>query len=202
MDAAPIIRLRWRLRGAWLWPSFVFLVLADGAIESWRPVLGDHGSPVLGVLQGWIASLVGIALLSPALGWALRKVRRDMPKVVARDYAGAAICLLVTIFLLVTGLIHHHVAVADQGAMEDASASAEAYIGDHAPQQFQPNLHVLDTYQVQPPDIYRVCVHAAVSAGTPHGPAWYCVIVDRKPFDDSVRYAGSEPNSLLSQGAS
>jgi hypothetical protein len=200
MDAAPIIRLRWRLRGAWLWPSFVVLVLADGAIESWRPVVGDHSSPVFGALQGWIASLVGIALLSPALGWALRKVRRDMPKVVARDYAGAAICLLVTILLLVTGLIHHHVAVADQSALEDASASAEAYIGDHAPQQFQPNLHVLDTYQVQPPYIYRVCVHAAVRAGTAQGPTWYCVIVDRKPFDDSVRYAGSEPNSLLSQG--
>jgi hypothetical protein len=203
MDAAPIIRMRWRQRGAWLWPSFVVLVLADGAIESWRPVLSDHGSPVLGVIQGWILSLIGIAVLSPALGWALRRVRSDMPKVVARDYAGAAICLLITGFLLVAGLIHHHVVVADRSALEDASATAEAYIGDHAPQQFQPNLHVLSTYEVQPRQIYRVCVHAAVRGGASQGPTWYCVIVDRsKPFADSVRYAGSEPNSLLSEGTS
>jgi hypothetical protein len=201
MDAAPITRMRWRLRGAWLWPSFVVLVLADGPIESWRPVLGDHGSVVLGVIQGWILSLIGIAVLSPALGWALRRVRRDMPKVVARDYAGATICLLVTCALLGAGIVHHHVAVADQGALEDASATAEAYIGDHAPARFMPNLHVLSIYDVQPPDIYRVCVRAATQARGASGPTWYCVVVNRsRSFADSVRYDGSESNSLLSQG--
>jgi hypothetical protein len=201
MDAAPIIRLRWRLRGAWLWPSFVVLALADGALESWRPVLSDQGSAVAGLLQGSILSLIGIAALSPALGWALRQVRKDLPKVVARDYAGAGICLLITCVLLGAGLIHHHVAVADQNALEDASATAEAYIGDHAPQQFMRDLHVLSTYELQPPDVYRVCAHATKQAGLASGPVWYCVVVDRsKPFADSVRYAGSEPNSLLSQG--
>ena len=125
-----------------------------------------------------------------------------MPKVVARDYAGTALCLLITCCLLGAGLIHHGVAVADQNALEDASATAEAYIGDHAPQRFMPSSAFLSTYEVQPPEVYRVCAHAAFKAGT-NGPIWYCVFVDRsKPFADSVRYAGSEPNSLLSQGTS
>lgn len=203
MDAAAITRMRWRLRGAWLWPSFVVLVLADGAIQSWRPILSDHGSVVGGLLQGSILSLIAIAVFSPALGWALRRVRRDLPKVVARDYAGTALCLLITCCLLGAGLTHHGVAVADQNALVDASATAEAYIGDHAPQRFMPGLHSLSAYEVQPPEVYRVCARAAFKAGPTNGPIWYCVFVDRsKPFADSVRYAGSEPNSLLSQGTS
>jgi hypothetical protein len=201
MDAAPITRMRWRLRGAWLWPSFVVLVLADGALESWRPVLSDHGSVVGGLLQGSILSLIGIAVLSPLLGWALRKVRADMPKVVARDYAGTAICLFTTCLLLAGGVIHHHVAVADQRALEDASATAEAYIGDHAPQRFIADLHSLSVDEVQPPQIYRVCARAAFKAGPSTGATWYCVSVDRAvPFARSVTYAGSEPNGLFSQG--
>jgi hypothetical protein len=203
MDAATVTRVRWRLRGAWLWPSFTVLVLADGALQRWRPVLSDHGSAVGGLLQGSILSLIGIAVLSPLLGWALRQVRKDMPKVVARDYAGAAICLLITGVLLGAGLIHHAVAVADQNALQDATATAEAYIGEHAPQRFMPGLHSLSAYEVQPPEIYRVCARARYQPGAATGATWYCVTVDRsKPFAESVRYAGSEPNGLLSQGTS
>ena len=201
MDLAPITRIRWRLRGAWLWPSFVVLLLADAAIASWRPALSDHGSLISGVLEGWIPSLAGVAILSPGLGWLVRQVRKDMPKVVARDYAGTAICVLVTCLLLAAGLIHHHVVVSDQNALEDASATAEAYIGDHAPQRFMPGLHSLSTYELQPPELYRVCAQAAPHASPALGPGWYCVIVNlAKPFADSVRYDGSESNALLSQG--
>jgi len=193
--------MRWRLRGAWMWPSFVVLAIVDGVIVSWRPFLGDSGSPVVGVLLGWVASLVLMTVLSPPLGWALRRVRSDMPTLVARDYAGAAICLLITCALLVGGLIHHRTTVADQNALEDASATAEAYIGDHAPQQFLSNLRSLSAYEVQPPEIYRICAHASKLPAGRTGPAWYCVSVNlTKPFAKSVTYAGSEPNSLLSQG--
>jgi hypothetical protein len=201
MDAAPLTRIRWRLRGAWLWPSFVILLVADAAIASWRPAFADHGSVVSGALEGWIPSLAGVAILSPALGWGLRQFRTDMPKVVARDYAGTAICVLVTCFLLAAGLIHHPVVVADQNALDDASANAEAYIGDHAPQRFLPGLRSLSTYQLQPPVLYRVCARASASSGSAAGASWYCVVVNlAKPFGASVRYDGSESNALISQG--
>ena len=201
MDAAPLTRIRWRLRGAWLWPSFVVLLIADAAIATWRPAFADHGSVVAGVLQGWIPSLAGVAILSPALGWGLRQFRSDMPKVVARDYAGAAICLLVTCALFAAGLIHHPVVVADQTALHDASASAEAYIGDHAPQRFMAGLHSLSTYALQPPELYRVCARASADRAQASGAGWYCVIVNlAKPFAVSVKYDGSESNALLAQG--
>lgn len=202
MDAAAAVtRMRWRLRGAWLWPSFIVLMFADGVIENWRPVAGDHSSVLAGLLLGSILSLIGIAMLSPALGWVLRQVRQDLPTVVARDYAGAGVCLLIACLLLGVGVIHHPAVVADQNALEDASATAEAYIGDHAPQRFMAGLHSLSAYEVQPPEIYRVCARAAFKPGLTSGPIWYCVSVDRsKPFGDSVTYAGSESNALLSQG--
>ena len=201
MDVAAITRMRWRLRGAWLWPSFTVLVVADGAIESWRPLLSDNGSAVSGLLLGSILSLIAIVVLSPALGWVFRRFRQDLPKVVARDYAGTVVCLLISASLLAAGLIHHPVVVADQNALEDASATAEAYIGDHAPQRFMSNLHTLSAYEVQPPNLYRICAQAARQAGSVSGASWYCVVVDRsKPFAESVRYAGSESNALYSQG--
>jgi hypothetical protein len=201
MDAASFTRLRWRLRGAWMWPSFVCLALVDGVLESWRPISGDHGSPLLGVVQGWILSLLGIAILSAPLGWVVRRVRADMPKLVARDYAGAAICLTVTSVLLAAGIAHHPVAVADQNALEDAGATAAAYIGDHAPQRFNSDLRDLSAYPVQPPEVYRICAHAVTGPKGSPRPSWYCVSVDlSRPFGRSVTYAGAEPNSQLSQG--
>ena len=196
MDGASLARLRWRLHGAWMWPTFIVLTLLDGLIVHWRPLSGDSESAVSGWLLGVFASLVGIAVLSPILGRALRRVRRDMPKVVARDYAGATVVVAVTAVLLAIGLAHHATVTADQRALEDAVARAEAYIGTRAPAQFAGNLQSASTFEIQPPSIYRTCVRNL------EGTRSYCVIVRRgMPFGHSVVPAGSEPNSVLAQGA-
>lgn len=196
MDAAPITRMRWRLRGAWLWPSFVVLTFADAAVIHDLPLSGTTASWVSGWLLGAVLSLLAIVTSAAPLGGVIRRLRPDMPKVVARNYAGALVTLAVTLALLAGGLVHQHVISSDNFALEDATARAQAYIGEHAPQPFQSDLHRLDTYQVQPPDIYRVCVSDVT--GTYH----YCVVVNRtQPFARSVHYSGAESNQQLSQGA-
>ena len=72
-----------------------------------------------------------------------------MPRVVARNYAGALITLAVTLALLAGGLVHQHVVASDSVALQDASARAEAYIGAHAPAAFQHDLRTLDTVPVR-----------------------------------------------------
>jgi hypothetical protein len=198
MDAASLTRLRWRLRGAWMWPSFVILTLADGVIAHLLPAYGDRESLIAGWVIGLIQTLIAIVVLTPTLGWVVRRVRKDMPKVVARNYAGTGICVAVTLALLTVGIAHRHVVTADNAALQDATARAEAYIGDRAPAAFQAVQHdLIETYEVQPPEIYRVCVGASPDTGF----RWYCVVVDRsKPFGQGVKYDGSEPNSLLSEG--
>lgn len=198
MDAArPFVRLRWRLRGAWLWPSFVLLSVADAVIVQALPLTGDSASLVGGWLLGVVLNLLAIVLLSGPLGRLLRRARPDMPRLVARNYAGALVTALVTLALLAGGLAHRHVITADQNALQDATARAETFIGEHAPPQFQAGLTHLSTYEVQPPDIYRTC------ASNPSGTRFYCVVVRRGlPFNRSVRYDGSESNGLLEQGSS
>jgi hypothetical protein len=197
MDAAPLVRMRWRLRGAWMWPAFVVLSLADGAIVHQLPIVGDSSSLVGAWLLGVVLSLLGIVLLAAPLALIVRRLRPDMPKLVARDYAGAAVTLAITLALLAGGLIHRPVVAADRNALQDAVARAEAYIGDHAPAAFQHDLRHLDTEVMQSPEVYRSC--ATNAAGTRS----YCVTVTRSlPFGRSVKYSGSEPNSLLFQGTS
>jgi hypothetical protein len=195
MDSTPLVRLRWRLSGAWLWPSFFVLTLADAAIVHDLPLSGDTESLVGAWLLGAIFSLMAIAFLGGLLGRGVRRLRPDMPKAVARNYAGALVTFAVTLALLGGGIAHHPVIVADRAALEDAVARAAAYIGDHAPAEFQDHLRALVTYPVQEPLIYRSCVPNLA------GDRQYCVVVYRnKPFGRSVHYAGSESNGLLSQG--
>jgi hypothetical protein len=196
MDAAPLTRMRWRLRGAWLWPSFVVLSLADATMIHSLPLSGDSESWVSGWLLGSVLSLLGIVLLGNLCGGVVRRVRPDMPRVVARNYAGALITLAVSLALLAGGLIHQQVVSSDGAALQDATARAEAYIGDHAPAAFQRNLRTLSVVPVEGTTIYRVCAADVTETRD------YCVIVDEgQPFPSGVRYTGAEPNWLVAQGA-
>jgi hypothetical protein len=200
MDAAPLVRLRWRLRGAWLWPLFVVLTLADGLIHYELPITGDqNGSFAGGALFGLVVNLITIVALAGLLGQLVRRVRPDMPRVVANNYAGAFTTIAITAVLLGAGLVHRPVITKELNALDDATARAEAYIGAHASARFQKGLDRLSTYQVQPPEIYRTCA----TADSPAEPRFYCVTVNRqRPFGKGVYYDGSESNTLLAQGGS
>jgi hypothetical protein len=196
MDAVWLGRLRWRRRGAWLWPTFVGLTLVDGVIVNGLPMAGDGQSVVGGVALALVLNLVFVLIVARPLGALLRRRRGDLPVGVARDYAGTAAVLGVTAAMLALGLLHHHVLVREQRAMDDAVVRAEAYIGDHAPATFRVNVVHSDTYAIEPGSLYRTCVPSLDGART------YCVVVDRGlPFAQSVRPAGSEPNWILFQGA-
>jgi hypothetical protein len=195
MVTRPLVRIRWRLRGAWLWPVFVALTLLDGAIVHWLPPSGDRASPVAGWLIGLFLSLVGIIGISPLLARGLRRLSRDMPTVVARDYAGAGVVVTVTVVLLFAGLLHRQVVNSDQRALQDAIARAEAFIGDRAPAPFRDRQAAVDTWEIQPPEIYRICAHGRGVTET------YCVVVNRSmPFGTSVKFSGFEPNSTFAEG--
>src|SRR5215210_8677805 len=69
-------RMRWRMRGAWLWPAFVALTLAEGVALAKLPITGDGaGGVVPGVLLAGFANLVGVAVIAPLLGARLRRRR-------------------------------------------------------------------------------------------------------------------------------
>jgi hypothetical protein len=196
MQGAWLVRLRWRQRGAWLWPTFVAAVLLDGVIGHALPAVGETQTVIAGVLAGLVLNLIAVLLLSRPLGAMLRRVRGDLPAAVARNYAGTFAVLLVVVAMLTAGLLHRPTVVAHQRALNDALARAEAWIGDRAPAVFRANAVHMNTFTIQPGSIYRTCVVSVDGTRT------YCVIVkDRLPLARSVSFGGYEPNSVFAQGA-
>jgi hypothetical protein len=195
MDGAWLVRARWRYRGAWLWPMFAMLSLADGVIGHALPVSGRQQSIPAGVLVGLALNLLAVVLLSRPLGALLRRSRGDLPTMVARNYAGTFCLALVTAGFVAAGLAARSDLRSDEAAYRDAVVRAVAYIGDRAPVEFRRNAAHPDTFTIQPGSIYRTCVPNSVHTRT------YCVIVRRAlPFARSVAFDGYEPNSVFASG--
>ncbi len=190
-----LTRLRWRRRGAWLWPLFIALTIIDAVIGHALPPQGDTQTLVAAALLGGVLSLIAVVLCSRPLGALLRRFRPDLPRVVARDYAGRAMIVAVTATLTAAGLLHRPAILAHQRAMTDAIGRAQAYIGDRAPAEFRRNVQFVNTFTIEG-GMYRICVP---SAG---GTRSYCVIVKESlPFGRSVSFAGTESNAAFAAGA-
>lgn len=192
---ARLVRMRWRRAGAWLWPTFVALTLADALIGHQLPPAGVTESLAAAALLALVANLLAVLLLSRPLASILRRVRGDLPGVVARDYAGTWVVLAVTATVSAAGLLHRSAIQASERANNDAIARAQAWIGARAPDQFRHHLQFVSLFAIEPGTIYRACVPSA------DGSRSYCVVVDRSvPLDQSVKFSGYEPNSVMSAG--
>jgi hypothetical protein len=195
MDGAWLHRMRWRRRGAWLWPAFAALTIADAVIGHLLPPAGDSQTLVAAGLLALVLNLIAVILLSRPLGALLRRFRRDLPSIVARDYVGTWVVTIIAAALLVAGLAHRPSVLSRRNTMNDAIARAQAWIGDRAPAEFRRNLQFVDTFAIQPGSIYRTCVPSDDRKRT------FCVVVKTNlPFARSVSFAGYEPNSVMERG--
>lgn len=195
MERVWAARLRWRLRGAWLAPLLVVLTIADGLLLHALPLAGDRTDVVGGLLLAAFFNFVAVVVVAPAAAMALRRVRRDLPRVVARDYAGAALVVLVSGALLAGGLAHHAVVMRHRGALAEALTRGEAWIGVHAPPEFRRHAALADAVAIVDGSIYRVCAPGARPARS-----WCAIVRTEVPFPAGVRFAGGEPNALFQAG--
>jgi hypothetical protein len=194
MDGGWLARMRWRRRGSWLWPAFVFATIVDGVVGHALPPAGTTQSVAAAVLAGLVLNLLAVLVVSLPLAVMLRRARRDLPWFVARDYAGTCAILLVAAALLAAGIAHRPSVIAQKRSLDEATARAEAWIGDRAPAEFRRNVMHMNTFTIQA-GIYRTCVPSI------DGQRTYCVIVNtRLPFGESVSFGGYEPNSLFAEG--
>jgi hypothetical protein len=195
MQSAWLARLRWRSRGAWLWPTFIVVTILDAVIVHSLPLAGDSQTLFGGIVFALVFNVLAVLLLSRPLGALLRRRRTDMPVGVARNYGGTLAVALVTAAMLGGGLLHHSTLIGDQRALRDAIVRAEAYIGDRAPSPFRQMATHPDTYTIQAGALYRTCVPNRAGTRT------YCVIVKSNlPMAQSVVFGGYEPNSVFAAG--
>lgn len=190
-----LARLRWRRRGAWLWPTFVVLTAADAVIGHELPPIGDSQKVFAAVLLGGLLNLLGVIVLSWPLSLVLRRMRPDLPAMVARDYAGTFVVVAITAALLGTGIAHRSTILKRSTDARDAATRAEAWIGTRAPAAFRRDAARLDTFAIEPGRLYRTCATSA------DGNRSYCVIVKMwLPASRSVSFAGHEPNAVFATG--
>ncbi len=105
--------MRWRMRGAWQWPTFFAVTLIDGAVLSALPFYADGpGGFVPGVLLAGFANLIAVAVLAPLGGRLVRRRRPDLPKLVASNYAGTALVSAILVLLVAGGIAHRPAATA------------------------------------------------------------------------------------------
>ena len=150
-------RLRWRLRGAWQWPAFLALTVVDAVLLVLLPPYDgapEHLFP--GVVLAGSVNLVALVLLAPPLGRALRRRRPDLPRMVASNYAGAALVAALTAGLVAGGLAHRSAAHAEVGREQAVAAAVHAYVIEQAPEH-RDALGAIDVIRIDR-DYYRACI--------------------------------------------
>jgi hypothetical protein len=172
-------RLRWRLRGAWQWPSFVVLTVVDGVLLAELPFTDDGSTLVAGILIAGFMNLFVVAVLAPLAGSALRRRRPDLPRLIARDYAGTAALFAVTALLFAGGLVHRPALLGERVDERAAIAGVHEYVLGHAP-AYRAGLAAIDVRRLEA-DLYRACVPG-------RGGRWLCLFVstDQRPAGVTV----------------
>jgi hypothetical protein len=181
-------RLRWRMRGAWLWPTFLGLTLLDGiVVVALPPYDGTPPGLVGGVLLAGFANLILIAVAAPLAALWLRRRRPDLPRMIAVDYAGTALVGALATGLLVAGIAHRPAVAAEHDDVAAVSAAVHGYVEREAP-EWRDGLDAATALRLAP-ETYRACVPDQ------NRRRWLCLLVDTDKDPAAVIRDGSmEPN--------
>src|SRR4051794_8585677 len=181
-------RLRWRLRGAWQWPAFIVLTVIDAVIVARLPFQGGGTDAMGAFLVAGFFNLLAVALLAPAFGWLLRKRRRDLPFVIARDYAGTALLIAIFCAVLAGGLVHRSALIEERADQRAMFGAVHNYVVETEP-RFVVGLGAIDSVRLEA-DHYRACV-----TGPEKLPLCLFVNTDQDPAG-VTRDPSREPNSV------
>lgn len=174
-------RLRWRLRGAWQWPTFVALTVVDGVVLMRLPFAGEGTDLAAGIVIAGFLNLFVVAVLAPAAGRLLRRRRPDLPRAVAGDYAGTGLLLGVAALLVAGGLLHRPALASEDDDRRAVVAATHKYLMAAGEPEYRRRLGSLDALRIEP-DLYRACV----PGDDPR--RWLCLIVstDQRPAGITV----------------
>jgi hypothetical protein len=185
-------RLRWRLRGAMLWPAFAAAVVIEAVLLDRLPVSGDDGPGLFAaVLLAGFANLIVVAVAAPLAGRWLRRRRPGMPPVIATDRAGAVLVAAGGVLVVALGLMHHSSVQDAHADLVAQAASARRFFISQTPREFQANIDHLDTVK-HGDDLYRTCV----AGSDPHRA--FCVFVNTDQSPPGVtRDPDQRPNAAV-----
>jgi hypothetical protein len=129
-------RVRWRLRGAWMWPTFVAITLLDGILLHLLPPVRTGIDLIPAVLLATFGNLVLIGALGPWLArrvWKRRPVAEpDVPPKaqleVLADRIGTGLLVASVFGVLAAGLAARPTVISETEATEEAARAIYSHV--------------------------------------------------------------------------
>ncbi|GAC1435285.1 MAG: hypothetical protein NVSMB51_04490 [Solirubrobacteraceae bacterium] len=150
------------------------------------PIAGDGISPAGALLLAGFFNLLVVAVFAPLLSLLLRRRRRDLPRVIARDYAATAALLALAVALVALGVLHRPAVLAGKADYRRQSDAVRRYVRSQAP-AYLGRVEAADSWRIDA-HLFRTCV--------PGGARWLCLLVDTRASPPGVTLdPNSAPNS-------
>jgi hypothetical protein len=158
-------RIRWRLRGAWMWPTFIAITLLDGVLLHELPPTQEGYDLIAGILIATFANLVLIGAVAP---WLARRIWKRRPAAAAgappraqlevlTDRIGTGLLLASLVGLVAAGLAAKPVVVAETKEKERAAEELYRYVMGHGSDELKRNVEASDMVR-QGDDYFRACI--------------------------------------------
>jgi hypothetical protein len=173
-------RMRWRLRGAQLWPAFALVTLLEMPLLHWLPLAGEGTGLLAALLLAGCLNIIAVALLGGLGGVLLRRRRRDLPKVVADNYAGTAALAFVAVVFVAVGVAHRPEIADEQAAFDRQRVAVAQWVRANGDAFTRAHVASATTLRVDA-DLYRTCVPG------PDPLRWTCVVVETDHSPPRVR---------------
>ena len=174
-------RMRWRLRGAWMWPSFVAITLLDGVLLHKVPPVREGIDLIPAILLATFGNLVLIGAVGP---WLARRTWKRRPAAdpgapakaqleVLTDRIGTGLLVASIFGILAAGLAARPTIVVETKERERAAKELEDYVAAHGGDELRRNLEASDTARLAD-GYYRSCI--------PHDDRdrWTCFFLDAR----------------------
>jgi hypothetical protein len=176
--------MRWRLRGAWMWPSFIVLTLLDGFLLHHLSPVREGIALIPALLLATFGNLVLIGAVAP---WLARRTWNRRPAAepgappkaqleVLSDRMGTALLVAGVVGIVAAGLANRPLIVVETNQRERAAKMLEDYVNVHGGDELQRNLEASDTRRYTD-GYYRSCI--------PHDDRarWTCFWIDVRRKD-------------------
>jgi hypothetical protein len=158
-------RMRWRLRGAWMWPSFVALTLLDGFLLHELPPVREGIELIPGILLATFGNLVLIGAVGP---WLARRLWKRRPAAdpaapakaqldVLSDRIGTGLLVASVFGILAAGLAARPTVVVETEERERAAEMLRGFVNAHGDAELRRNLEASDTARLAD-GYYRSCI--------------------------------------------
>jgi hypothetical protein len=194
-------RLRWRLRGALMWPAFAVFTIGDGLLLHFLPPNTTGVKLIPGII---IASFANLFLIGAVANWIARRLvarertahaheRRDpLPREVILDRTATILLSLAALGLFFAGLGNRPVIVSETNATHEAAVRARNFVEAHGTPQAKANLQDANTRRLAE-GYFRVCVNLNNRARA------FCMFVDTNK-NTVVRDHDARPNPVEFSG--